>query len=226
MTNITKFGLSLVLGLAAAALNWMWLTAEKTPPTFVAASVEIVRGEQLSDDNLKPIPVPGDMAELSESMIPYQNRAILFGTTALRDYAGGDLVFHRDIEPPEETPQWEVVGPFQLISVGERFKQKEDQDDAQFTSGGNNLTIAVDKNFDERTSRLLQVLSSGVKEEESDDDLTIIAVQVVPGNDETTTAARNDVVYQTISLNGIPNVPRVLLAGDLIRFVIPAPVQY
>ena len=30
------------------------------------------------------------------------------------------------------------------------------------------------------------------------------------------------VVYQTISLDGITNVPRVILAGDVIRFVIPA----
>ncbi len=31
-----------------------------------------------------------------------------------------------------------------------------------------------------------------------------------------------NVVYQTVSLDGIENVPRVLFEGDVVRFVVPA----
>jgi hypothetical protein len=39
---------------------------------------------------------------------------------------------------------------------------------------------------------------------------------------KTATPDDKNVVYQTVQLEGIANVPRVLLAGDLIRFVIPS----
>jgi hypothetical protein len=35
-------------------------------------------------------------------------------------------------------------------------------------------------------------------------------------------ADEKNIVYQTVSLQDIENVPRVLLEGDVIRFVIPA----
>ena len=52
----------------------------------------------------------------------------------------------------------------------------------------------------------------------------IIAVQVIPKNEASSTAKldNKNVVYQTVSLDGIENVPRVLLEGDVVRFVVPA----
>ena len=49
-------------------------------------------------------------------------------------------------------------------------------------------------------------------------------MQVIPKEEQKPFAAADDknVVYQTVSLEGIANVPRVILAGDVIRFVIPA----
>jgi hypothetical protein len=96
---------------------------------------------------------------------------------------------------------------------------------------GDTVTIAVDADFDEPTSRLLSVIAGeamGSRDTSgnSDQQVEIVAVQVVPVTGlgaAKRAGARNarDQVYQTISLRGIPNVPKVLLEGDVIRFVVP-----
>ena len=43
MGNVLKLLLAVVLALAAAGLNAMWLTAEKRPPVFVVANVDLHR---------------------------------------------------------------------------------------------------------------------------------------------------------------------------------------
>jgi hypothetical protein len=52
-------------------------------------------------------------------------------------------------------------------------------------------------------------------------------VQVVPKNELKASDKPSDknVVYQTVALDGIENVPRVLLEGDVVRFVVPATDQ-
>ena len=47
---------------------------------------------------------------------------------------------------------------------------------------------------------------------------------MIPKNELTPADKPSDknVVYQTVSLDGIENVPRVLLEGDVVRFVVPA----
>ena len=78
-------------------------------------------------------------------------------------------------------------------------------------------------NFDERTRRLLEIIDPNRRGSGGKSDLRIVAVQVIPKN-ESPAAVQDDknVVYQTVSLDGIENVPRVLLEGDVVRFVVPA----
>ncbi|MFO0791948.1 MAG: hypothetical protein U0805_21005 [Pirellulales bacterium] len=224
MSNVMKLSLAVVLALAAAGLNAVWLSAEKHPPEFVAAAADLPAGETISDEMLSPVPVPGDFDQLRASLIPYQNRAILLGLKASRTYVKGDMFFQRDLKAPQELAEFEVLGPFKLISVGSRFTQanaKEGED--QLDSSGNTITIAVSANFDERTRRLLQIVDP-TQSPLRDETRRIIAVQVVPKEEQGKTPAPDDknVVYQTVQLEGIANVPSVLLAGDLIRFVVPA----
>jgi hypothetical protein len=131
----------------------------------------------------------------------------------------------RDLQAPRELSKFEVLGPFQLISVGERFKTPNpEQKDSQGSEGGNNVTIAVSANFDERTRRLLEIIDPSRRGTSGKQGLRIVAVQVIPKNEAPSTAQldNKNVVYQTVSLDGIENVPRVLLEGDVVRFVVPA----
>jgi hypothetical protein len=222
MNNVAKLSLAIVLALIAAVLNAMWLSAEKRPTMYVAASKKLPAGQAISDDMLAPVPVPGNPNELRKALIPYANRAILIGRPTSRAYLSGDMFFERDIKAPMELAKFDVLGPFKLISVGSRFTQPgSKQDEPQLDSGGNNITIAVDAKFDERTRRLLQIIESG---RGSSSAPRIIAIQVIPKDEQAALPAPDDknVVFQTVQLDGIANVPRVLLAGDVIRFVIPA----
>ena len=224
MSHTAKLSIAVVLALVAAGLNAMWLNAKKQPPTFVAAAVDLEAGQEITDAVLTAVPVPGDVEKLRESLIPYANRAILLGLKTPRSYIRGDMFFQRDIQAPLELAEFEVLGPFRLISVGERFKGGDAaQDEGQLAPGGNNVTIAVSANFDDRTRRLLQIIDPNRQANRQDKVTRIVAVQVIP-NDQQASAAvasEKDVVYQTVSLEGIENVPRVLLEGDVIRFVVP-----
>jgi hypothetical protein len=151
MSHVAKLSIAVVLALLAAGLNAMWLSAEKRPPTFTAVSINLPVGQKITDEALVSVPVPGDADKLRESLIPYSGRAILFGTAASRNYAAGDMVFQRDLQAPRELTKFEILGPFQLISVGERFKSPDGAVDPQASEGGNNVTIAVSATFDERT---------------------------------------------------------------------------
>jgi hypothetical protein len=229
MSHVAKLSIAVVLALVAAGLNAMWLSAEKRPSTFVAAKSEIPPGQEITDAMLMEIPVPGDVDALRKALIPYQNRALLLGLTTTRKYVPGDMFFQRDIQEPHKDQQFEILGPFRLISVGERFKQPTTEEDkSRLDAGGNNITIAVSANFDERTRRLLEITSAGdnpAKYGKSNGQTVskIVAVQVVPKDEPSLAklADEKNVVYQTISLDGIANVPRVLLEGEVIRFVVP-----
>jgi len=228
MSHVAKLSIAVVLALLAAGLNAMWLSAAKRPPTFTAVSINLPAGQQITDDALMSVPVPGDADKLRESLIPYASRALLLGAKASRDYTAGDMVFQRDIQAPNELSKFEVLGPFRLISVGERFKTPStDEGDVQTSQGGNNITIAVNANFDDRTRRLLEITDPSRRTTSAKQALRIVAVQVIPKNELTGAVKLDDknVVYQTVSLDGIENVPRVLLEGDVVRFVVPATDQ-
>ncbi len=222
MSHVGKLSIAVVLALLAAGLNAMWLSAEKRPATFVAVAVDVKQGQPLMDELLTSVPVPGDAEKLRESLIPYSGRAILYGVKAARNYTAGDVVFQRDLQAPLELSKFEILGPFRLISVGERFKNAEDA--AAGAEGGNNITIAVSSNFDERTRRLLEIIDPSRSGTSGKSGSRIVAVQVIPKNEQPADAKLDDkaVVYQTVSLDGIENVPRVLLEGDVVRFVVPA----
>ena len=222
MKHMMGLGLAGILGIVAAALNWFWISGLAIPDDYVSVNLDVETGEVISSDDLEAVPIPGDQDALRKSFIPWKDRAILFGAIANRDYLEGDVVLYRDIVAPEQQSQWAVIGPFKLISVGERFKERSGDQLDESRTDGNTVTIAVDANFDARTRKLLDVIRADAESDREQPE--IVAVQILPANQQSgriSTSPRQDVVYQTVSLEGIANVPTVLLAGDMIRFVVP-----
>src|SRR4051794_39243819 len=192
MSNAMKLSLAVVLALVAAALNAAWLSAAKNPPAFVVASADLPAGEVITDGMLTSVPVPGDPDKLRSSLVPYANRAILLGLKTARPYVKGDMFFQRDIEAPRQLAEFEVLGPFKLISVGARFTEPNaKQEEAQLDSSGNNITIAVNANFDERTRRLLQIVDPN-RNVNKDTSTRIIAIQVIPKEEQKTSPPPDD----------------------------------
>ncbi len=242
MNGVLQLSLAMILAVVAAGLNWVYLAAQANPASYVAVRKSLGQGDPIRDSDLVPIPVPGPTDRLKQALIPYQNRSILLGNRALRNYEAGDMIFARDLVAPIEQQQWDVIGPFELISVAEKFKQPTQRQNAGSTSiGRNTVTIAVDANFDDKTSRLLQAVTSGSASKSDQPRLKIVAVQVVPSppfnaplktvastitSPGRKTGPSGNTVYQTVSLDGITNVPEVLLEGDFIRFVVPLNVGF
>ncbi|MEM9586238.1 MAG: hypothetical protein AAGA03_03065 [Planctomycetota bacterium] len=240
MSSVLKLVIGLLLAVVAAGINWIYLASQTSPASYVAAKSSLRQGQTIESEDLVAVPIPGDSSRVRKSLIPYANRSILLGTAATRDYETGDMILAQDMSVPASKQNWDVIGPFELISVGERFKQPTgSQLQATGSMQDNSVTIAVDAGFDEQTSRLLQAIATGIERDADTPKPEIVAVQVLPSNSRTrqirnpagrqptlpptstTVPLRSDVVYQTVSLDGIPNVPVVLLEGDLIRFVVP-----
>lgn len=228
MSYLMKFTLAIFLGVVAAAGNWFYMMLQTQPTEFVAIANSLKVGQEIDENDLTGVPIPGDPNALRKSLIPYANRSILFGRKATRAYFNGDLVLSRDLVADASDAEWDVIGPFELISVGDRFKQMEGRELTIGSTRGDTVTIAVDANFDAQTSRLLSVIA-GQATDSTDAASEILAVQVVPtrvinSGLRTPTVQPTqpfDMVYQTVSLQGIANVPAVLLEGDFIRFVVP-----
>lgn len=251
MSVLLRLSVAIGCGAAAAIAHWMYLDMQSRPQTYVGFNDAHEVGQEVVEGELVPIPIPGDASRLQKSLIPYSQRALLFGRKATRDYEAGDIVFVQDLSAPEQADVWEVIGPFKLISVGARFKREGGStSESNASMRGDTVTIAVDADFSEQTGRLLRVIAAEAVPD-SERPPKIIAVQVVPElggqqrtirsgrervrqtspvSDESETrqpedASRDDKVFQTVSLSGIPNVPAVLLEGDFIRFVVPRGIQ-
>ena len=98
MSSLAKLAIAICLAIVAAGINWFWLTSQATPPTYVAVNTTVDKNAEIADDFLRPVPIPGKVEKLRETLIPYENRSILFGMSSPRRYEDGDLIFQRDIQ--------------------------------------------------------------------------------------------------------------------------------
>ena len=97
MNHTIKLIIPIGLGIAAAVVNSMVLSAQTKPVKFVRAASDIPRGQVFTQDNLEVLEFPGiDARGLSKSAIPWSEVGILLGQRAVRDLVAGDVVFFQD----------------------------------------------------------------------------------------------------------------------------------
>ena len=236
MSNLVKLVLAVVLGLTAAGINWLWLSSRAQPVKYVGLASDVDRDEKITIEMLMGVPVPGDAATLSQTFIPFSERRILEGRTATRPYRKGDLVLYRDLEAPEAKSVYEELGPFRLLSVGNRFARSVKGDETISGSDGDNIAIAVPWPYDQMTKQLVDITSAArdPRDDEADAERRprIVRLHVLPSaegdlapvasgeaGDFSLGLAQNQRAL-FVSLEGIENVPRVLLVGQNISFVI------
>ncbi len=227
MKHLTRLIIAIFLGLAAAGVNSVYLSHQKTMPLYVGAKTNIAESGSVTEETLLPVAVPGSAAVVSKSFIPWGKRSVLLGTSAIRKFRAGDLFLYRDIQTAESDSNWEILGPYRVVGVGSNFKDDLLQKQ-KISGGGNNITIEVNADFDEKTDRLLQIINP------ARDATTpqIAYVQSVPKAEvELAEKALRDTaggryIHQTISLRGIEYDPTVVISGAVIRFVLPASKAY
>jgi hypothetical protein len=239
MSYTMRLAAALILGLVAAGLNWMYVARQVKPPKFVSVDADFRRGEQIERDKLKAVPVPGRLDQLKMTFIPWEDRDLLFDITALRDYQQGDLVLQRDIVAPNLAPVYDSLGPFEVIAVDQNFTGDVSAGAVGRGTGGSNVTIAVRKPYDPDTLRLLEILdlqsarSFAMIESSTAPPARIVGIEVYPAGTDARRASEGDQldlkpdeVAMFVSLQNIENVPRVLLVGQRIGFIVPSDLKY
>lgn len=127
-----KLGIPILVGVAAAGLNWVALNDKAPAKTFVRLSENVTAGTPITADDLETIEISGtaeDLRQLELTAVPYDKRAVLIGRPALRDLKKNDFVFWRDVtsgrgelsQPALPIPLEGLNLPPSLLQVGDEI---------------------------------------------------------------------------------------------------------
>lgn len=109
MKGIQGLLVAIVLGIAAAVFNWLYLTSKsKATETVafvgIAPDVDVERGETLRESDLERVAIPSaSVGNLEEFAILYSARQSVVGAPVWRQLTGGSLLLRQDLKtPPQE----------------------------------------------------------------------------------------------------------------------------
>ncbi len=232
MNNLARLVIALVLALAAGVANYLWMDWQETRhASFVVARADIHVGDAIKREDLGELKIPGDYDELRRTFIPASGgKSLLVGVRSSREYKPGDLILAEYIR--SEIPHWKSLGPFRLVSVGDRVRSGD-----TYTSGSasNTVTIAAtvdqDGNFDAKTERLLDIVAA---QSNRDSSAKILAIQLdpTPGVDFSGTelSEADSVTVRLplqanergiiVPLKNVESIPEVLVRGSNISFIV------
>lgn len=120
MSPWVRLSLPIGLGLIAGVLNWTATSAKLRPLVCVGITGSLERGASFREEQLAPVEIRGDLQQLREVAIPWDDRALLYGRQTPRDFSDGDLLLWRDATPlPKEivAEQGEVLIHVSLGSI-------------------------------------------------------------------------------------------------------------
>lgn len=98
MDNWKRLSVPIVLGLAAAGLNWYSVSRKVRPTSYVAVKRSVSAGEKITKGVLVKVDICGDHG-LERAALPWGERSLLYGWRATRNLQRGDLVLRRDANP-------------------------------------------------------------------------------------------------------------------------------
>ncbi|MBN1911574.1 MAG: hypothetical protein JW818_17670 [Pirellulales bacterium] len=108
MKNLQGLIIALALGIAAAALNWYYLSSKSSKDEFdyfigVKPGITITAGEPLLEEHLVPVPVPKrHAAGLKDFAVPYEERVAVLNMKVTRTIPGGTLVLDQDLKTAQQ----------------------------------------------------------------------------------------------------------------------------
>ena len=109
MKGLQGLVIAIVLGLAAAALNWFYLVRQSQQVEMVAfigihPDQYVERGERLRNEQLVPVKVPKNaVGNLQEFAVLDSARATVIGQAVSRPLGGGRLLLQEDLDTPPPT---------------------------------------------------------------------------------------------------------------------------
>ena len=229
---------AIALGAAAAFANWYFLTVKTKLEYFSAIRVveEVNIGQPIQEEHLGStrIYMPNNESP-GKTFLPYSEKGLILNRRATRGLVPQDLILRSDIVvekgPP---PEYETLGKFKVIAVGDTFIQSRDGAD----SGGGDKIVTLEVDLAELTSgadwntrRLIEILDPVTGQVENSDGFRIVGVVVHPrerqddpiGNGIEPIPVAPGKVAIFVSLDNMRIVPKVLFIGDEISFLVPKP---
>ena len=237
-SNLFRFFLALILACVAALANFMWLSSQKPSTTnCLYFKKDIKQGSEITDEVIGVIALPAENANLKKLFVTSDNSNLIKGTRAIRNFGEGEFVQNRDVLAVNKPPEYRVLGPFRLISVGDRVIDDKTGSGDSAPSGAA-VTVAAEygksgnNEFDLKTRRLLQIIDKTQKESQNKPhDLEILAVVAYPdansakiGENALSLDVRELALF--VPMPNVPAIPSVLLTSKSpqIGFVVPASV--
>jgi hypothetical protein len=243
--SLTFLIIALVLAGTASALNFFWYKNNVPKTTaFAVFNRTIKKGEPIKAEVLVSLPVLSSngnlVTNLRQHYLLYSDRNIIVDSEALQDYHQGELVRRKDIGMTEPVSDYSILGPFRLLSVGNRIVTGTDEQSENFQGSGDNaVTIAItpakengSQKLDNNTARLMQIIENQKLRHSSSPELRIVGVVAYPTNksekkkegEKPTFQLKNGEMALFVPLPGVKTIPEVLLTGKepYIGFLVPA----
>jgi hypothetical protein len=99
--NALRVVLPIVLGIAAAVLNFMVLRGSTAPLELTAVRSEVKAGTELNEDMLERLSVRADQ-RVFKATVPYAERGTLLGRRVTRSLGAGEVVLYADMHKLDE----------------------------------------------------------------------------------------------------------------------------
>jgi hypothetical protein len=189
-----RLSLAIALGVSAAALNYLAVANQAKPQTFqvAVARADLPVGHAIGAADLGPVSIEGRLATVRQVLVPWEERAILFGRPIARALRGGDAILWRDMDPPDakfnlqagetalQLPFRDIAFDSRDMAVGQPFGllvAKPDTGETEpvgpfrllrrLNQGDSVMTIAArkvsDTEWDATTAKLLKALAKGAR---------------------------------------------------------------
>lgn len=244
-SNLFRFFLALALGCVAALANFVWLSGQKPSTTnYICFNRDVKQGAEIVSADLGEVSLPSGQANLKSLFVLSADSGLVRGSKAIRDFAEGELVQLRDVFAVDKPPEYRVLGPFRLISVGDRFVKDLKASGGESSASGTAVTVAAGysggagindnfEKFDLKTRRLLQITAKNQSAREKSGNLEILAVVAYPETESGgNTLARDSLGLSSqeialfVPMPSVSAIPSVLLESNSpqIGFVVPASV--
>jgi len=98
MNYALKLLIPLALGIVAAVVNWMVLSANTQPLVFVTVKTQLAVGDLFDLEMCDELRVPPTFKNLSKSAVRFEDRGVLSGRVVRRAIEPGDPVFFADTD--------------------------------------------------------------------------------------------------------------------------------
>ena len=99
--NALRVVLPVVLGIAAAMLNFIVLRGSAAPLELVTVHADVKADTELTEDMLERLPVRAEK-DVFKSAVPYAERGLLLGRRVTRPLSAGEVVLYGDVNNLDE----------------------------------------------------------------------------------------------------------------------------